>query len=111
MTSKGYPHWEGDPPQWYIEAKEHWRKVRDEMTSLKDLLAKIPDKIDPLKARPRSEYHQDMGAVLWWKFPITEPPYVGGDNFPERFTHFTEIMFPNIPGEKHDTTRIMCPQR
>lgn len=28
-------------------------------------------------ARPRSEYHEDMGNVLWWKFPVTEPPYVG----------------------------------
>jgi hypothetical protein len=29
-------------------------------------------------ARPISEYHEDMGSVLWWKFPVTEPPYVGG---------------------------------
>lgn len=27
--------------------------------------------------RPIAEYHEDMGAVLWWKFPIEEPPYVG----------------------------------
>ncbi len=31
-------------------------------------------------ARPISEYHEDMGDVLWWKFPITEPPYVGSPN-------------------------------
>jgi len=30
-----------------------------------------------MKARPISEYHEDMGNVLWWKFPIDEPPYVG----------------------------------
>jgi hypothetical protein len=30
------------------------------------------------KARPISEYHEDMGPVLWWKFPVDEPPYVGG---------------------------------
>lgn len=28
-------------------------------------------------ARPRDEYHKDMGAVLWWKFPIQEPPFCG----------------------------------
>lgn len=28
-------------------------------------------------ARPLSEWHEDDGAVLWWKFPIEEPPYVG----------------------------------
>jgi hypothetical protein len=27
--------------------------------------------------RPFSEYHEDMGNVLWWKFPIEEPPYCG----------------------------------
>ena len=30
--------------------------------------------------RPASEYHEDMGPVLWWKFPIEEEPYVGGPN-------------------------------
>lgn len=30
--------------------------------------------------RPASEYHEDMGPVLWWKLPITEPPYVGSPN-------------------------------
>ena len=28
-------------------------------------------------ARPISEWHEDIGPVLWWSFPITEPPYVG----------------------------------
>jgi hypothetical protein len=26
---------------------------------------------------PAREYHEDMGAVLWWRFPVEEPPYVG----------------------------------
>ena len=29
------------------------------------------------KARPISEYHEDYGPVLWWKFPVDEPPYIG----------------------------------
>lgn len=29
------------------------------------------------RARPRSEWHEDYGAVLWWRFPVDEPPYVG----------------------------------
>lgn len=33
-----------------------------------------------MKARPISEYHEDMGPVLWWKFPVDEPPYVGTPN-------------------------------
>lgn len=27
--------------------------------------------------RPISEYHEEMGDVLWWRFPIEEPPYLG----------------------------------
>lgn len=31
----------------------------------------------PVKPRPLSEWHEEIGDVLWWKFPITEPPYCG----------------------------------
>lgn len=30
-----------------------------------------------MKARPLSQWSEDDGDVLWWKFPIEEPPYVG----------------------------------
>lgn len=33
-----------------------------------------------MKARPISEYHEGMGDVLWWKFPVTEAPYAGSPN-------------------------------
>lgn len=33
-----------------------------------------------MKALPISEYHEGMGPVLWWKFPIEEPPYCGTPN-------------------------------
>jgi hypothetical protein len=28
-------------------------------------------------ARPLDEWHEDMGPVIWWFFPMTEAPYVG----------------------------------
>ena len=28
-------------------------------------------------ARPLREWREDFGAVLWWRFPIDEPPYCG----------------------------------
>jgi hypothetical protein len=28
-------------------------------------------------ARRASEWHEDIGNVLWWELPISEPPYVG----------------------------------
>jgi hypothetical protein len=80
-------------------------------------------------ARPIDEYHDDMGPVLWWKFPITEEPYVGspGDTgyvveaetvlssftqirknvqrimvggWPGYHTHWTPIVIPSEPQAK-----------
>lgn len=30
-----------------------------------------------MKPRPLCEWHEEMGDVLWWRFPIEEPPYLG----------------------------------
>jgi hypothetical protein len=39
------------------------------------------DQLDKLrKPRPRSEYREEMGDVLWWRFPIEEAPYCGNPN-------------------------------
>jgi len=38
------------------------------------------DGVDYGTPRPLDEWHEDLGDVLWWKFPITEPPYVGTPN-------------------------------
>ncbi len=32
------------------------------------------------EARPAAEWHEDIGDVLWWRFPVEEPPYVGSPN-------------------------------
>lgn len=50
------------------------------------------------KAIPLSEWSEDYGDVLWWKFPIEEAPYVGtplDNNWPGHHTHFTIIQIPN----------------
>lgn len=42
--------------------------------------------------RPIEEYHEDLGNVLWWTYPICEPPYYGSPNssdWPEYHTHFS----------------------
>lgn len=31
----------------------------------------------PVKPRPAHEWHEDIGNVLWWLWPIEQPPYVG----------------------------------
>lgn len=51
-------------------------------------------------ARFRIEWDEEDGDVLWWKFPVTEPPYVGSpldDDFPEYVTHFTHLPVPLEP--------------
>lgn len=32
---------------------------------------------EPATARPLSEWSEEDGDVLWWKFPVAEAPYVG----------------------------------
>lgn len=55
------------------------------------------------EARPLKEWHEDIGDVLWWKFPIEEPPYVGSPldlNWPAHHTHWTPIVVPEPPKEE-----------
>ena len=47
--------------------------------------------------RTLEEWHEDCGDVLWWKFPIEEPPYVGSPldmAWPGYHTHWTLIPMP-----------------
>ena len=47
-----------------------------------------------VEARPESEWHEDHGDVLWWRFPLDEPPYVGSplhDDWPGYHTHWTPL--------------------
>lgn len=49
------------------------------------------------RARPLEEWGEDCGAVLWWKFPIEEPPYAGSPldaTWPGYHTHWTPITLP-----------------
>lgn len=51
-------------------------------------------------ARPANEWHEDLGAVLWWRFPIEEPPYCGSPldtDWPGYHTHFTLLVIPQPP--------------
>lgn len=53
--------------------------------------------------RPLDEWHEDYGDVLWWRFPIVEPPYVGSPlhvgGWPGYHTHWTPIIVPWLRGE------------
>lgn len=50
--------------------------------------------------RPREEWCEEDGSVLWWKFPVVEPPYLGSttdEDFPDYVTHWTRIPIPEAP--------------
>lgn len=67
-----------------------------------DALAQQPDGWLPV---PLNEWHEDVGNVLWWFFPVSEPPYCGtpfDDEWPtingeSYHTHFTRISIPKPP--------------
>lgn len=62
---------------------------------------KIINQLDePTKviAQLSEKWHEDIGPVLWWDFPVDEPPYCGtplDDDFPKYKTHFTELHIPD----------------
>lgn len=52
------------------------------------------------QARPLDEWDEWNGNVLWWKFPIDEPPYVGtplDTDWPKYHTHWTPLGVPDMP--------------
>ncbi|MOA32314.1 hypothetical protein D3C78_1535220 [compost metagenome] len=53
-----------------------------------------------LTPRLIGDWHEDFGDVLWWSFPIQEPPYCGSplaDDWPDYHTHWTPIITPEEP--------------
>lgn len=90
----------------WIEA--HWPvddptpKDRSELDLVDRIALALSDAVKvPEVARPLSEYHEDFGDVLWWSFPVNEPPYVGTNNdsgFPSYVTHWTPLPpLPSLP--------------
>lgn len=51
-------------------------------------------------AKSKDEWHEEDGNVLWWFFPVQEPPYVGSpldEDFPDYVTHWTRLDVPENP--------------
>jgi hypothetical protein len=52
------------------------------------------------QARPLADWHEEVGVVLWWRFPVEEPPYCGSphyDDWPGYHTHWTPLIVPYDP--------------
>lgn len=62
-----------------------------------------------LVARHANDWNEDDGPVLWWKFPITEPPYCGtplDDRWPDYVTHWTPTPLPKEPTQDAELLRL-----
>lgn len=60
------------------------------------------------KARPKKEWHEDYGHVVWWKFPVEEPSWIGtpnDDDWPGYHTHWTP--HPDIPVQHYEKLKRM----
>lgn len=60
--------------------------------------------LDAKQARPLSDWNEEDGPVLWWRFPVEEPPYCGSplyDEWPGYHTHWTPLIVPDEPADKH----------
>ena len=54
-------------------------------------------KNEKVEAHLAEHWNEDVGDVLWWNFPVEEPPYCGtplDEHFPKYKTHFTMIDMP-----------------
>lgn len=52
---------------------------------------------DKVEAHLAEHWNEDVGDVLWWNFPVEEPPYCGtplDEHFPKYKTHFSTIDMP-----------------
>lgn len=56
-----------------------------------------------ITARTIEEWHEEIGDVLWWMFPIQEPPYCGNpldSDWLDCYTHWTPFECPDAPAPK-----------
>jgi hypothetical protein len=66
--------------------------VSDLCRAVKELSTKV---VATETVYPASEYHEDYGSVLWWNFPVCEPPHLGSpldNDWPgDKWTHFSRL--------------------
>ncbi|MEO1783266.1 hypothetical protein [Enterococcus diestrammenae] len=66
---------------------------------VRELLEQLDEpQAEKVEAHLAEHWHEDTGDVLWWNFPVEEPPYCGtplDEHFPKYKTHFSMIDMPN----------------
>lgn len=84
-----------------VNGKSEWLNgYRDALQAVLELIDEAPTIEARPVVRPIEEWAEDYGDVLWWRFPIEEPPYVGSPldcNWSGYHTHWTPIEVPEPP--------------
>lgn len=78
----------------------HPGPLNDLLKRVKELSKIERESIDKRLPLSLGSWHEDDGPVMWWRFPINEPPYVGtplDDDFPDYVTHWTRVELPIEP--------------
>ena len=68
--------------------------------AITDAMIEVQEQRDSLTAQPIDDWSEEDGPVLWWRFPVSEPPYVGtplDSDWPGYHTHWTRIHVADEP--------------
>jgi hypothetical protein len=81
--------------------RENKAAYKERQAQIRNLYYAISIIHSMLAAKPFESWSDDDGVVLWWVFPIQEPPYVGSpldSEWPGYHTHWTPLpLFPLDP--------------
>jgi hypothetical protein len=93
-TALWQQHYREDAPQWepFDDLMGLLSQIDNMISGLTraDALAQQPAAVD--EARPLDEWHEDDGPVVWWKFPVDDPAWIGtplDSDWPGYHTHWT----------------------
>lgn len=90
-------------PHSKLDQDVSWLKAENSAlrAEVERLLVRVAELSPASAPRPLKYWHEDIGTVLWWRFPVDEPPYVGSpcdDDWPGYHTHWTPIIVPDLRG-------------
>ena len=83
-----------------LERKEARMPHRKRVAYLAKKALKAWNTRAPIEVKPLAEWNEEYGEVVWWKFPVEEPAWIGSPiatDGPDYHTHWT--AHPLIPEE------------
>ena len=97
----GYDYRDDPPEDWQVAWVARWGRKHEPLYTQPH-----PQPPSAQNARPLSEWHEDDGPVVWWRFPVHEPAWIGtplDTDWPGYHTHWTP--HPAAPATLAETSR------